>query len=163
MSSSRRLLPLLSLFAHSLPFFCLLSYSTLYSVANPRFQKIDACIFLIAFTSLRLSFSTFASILFICFRTRLVFLYISVSLTLASKPFHQCRLFHVSFLSQSHPGLCHFIVHLSEMSPTPAMALPFCPPIRFLFPHAGHLAHMPSHIYALLGMYDESVKANQGT
>ncbi len=49
-----------------------------------------------------------------------------------------------------------------EMSPTPALALPYCQPLRTLFPHAGHLLHMPSHIYALLGMNDESVRANQG-
>lgn len=59
-----------------------------------------------------------------------------------------------------HPGLNHFAVHLMEMSSTPQAALPSCDVLRFHFPDAGHLIHMPSHIYVLLGMYDEATACN---
>jgi tetratricopeptide (TPR) repeat protein len=60
----------------------------------------------------------------------------------------------------NHPGLNHFFVHLMEMSPTPEASLPCCGVLRQYFPSAGHLIHMPSHIYVLLGMYREAAEAN---
>lgn len=64
-------------------------------------------------------------------------------------------------IAPKHPGLNHFMVHLMEMSPTPEAALPSCEVLTStLFPHAGHLTHMPSHIYVLLGMWKEAVDAN---
>ena len=50
-----------------------------------------------------------------------------------------------------HPGLHHFYIHLMEMSPTPEKALDTCQILRYLVPDAGHLVHMPSHIYVLCG------------
>jgi tetratricopeptide (TPR) repeat protein len=60
----------------------------------------------------------------------------------------------------NHPGLNHFFVHLMEMSPTPEVSLRCCGVLRKCFPSAGHLIHMPSHIYVLLGMYREATEAN---
>ena len=60
----------------------------------------------------------------------------------------------------NHPGLCHLYVHLMEMSPRPEASLPACAVLRKYFPSAGHLIHMPSHIYVLLGMYQEAADAN---
>lgn len=63
-------------------------------------------------------------------------------------------------IAPNHPGLNHFFVHLMEMSPTPEASLPSCAVLRKYFPAAGHLIHMPSHIYVLLGMYKEAAEAN---
>lgn len=60
-----------------------------------------------------------------------------------------------------HPGLNHFNIHLLEMSPYPEEALPSCDVLRYnCVPDAGHLIHMPSHIYILLGMYDDAAQCN---
>lgn len=60
-----------------------------------------------------------------------------------------------------HPGLNHFNIHLLEMSPYPEAALKSCEILRYhCSPDAGHLIHMPSHIYVLLGMYDEAAQCN---
>lgn len=60
-----------------------------------------------------------------------------------------------------HPGLNHFYVHLMEMSTEPEAALPACSSLRTVCPDAGHLVHMPSHIYVLLGMWQEAVDSNE--
>ncbi|KAI5448850.1 hypothetical protein NCC49_006071 [Naganishia albida] len=59
-----------------------------------------------------------------------------------------------------HPGLLHFYIHLMEMSPTPESALPAANALRNLVPDAGHLQHMPSHIYFLIGDYPRAIDAN---
>lgn len=59
-----------------------------------------------------------------------------------------------------HAGLCHMYVHLSEMSSCPEKALSACIPLRNIFPHAGHLIHMPTHIDVLVGDYETCVKYN---
>ena len=63
-------------------------------------------------------------------------------------------------LAPYNPGLNHFYIHLMEMSPTPEVALPSCSALRRYCPSAGHLQHMPSHIYVLLGMWHDAVKVN---
>ena len=59
-----------------------------------------------------------------------------------------------------HPGLLHLHIHLLEMSPTPERALPTSDQLRYLVPEAGHLLHMPSHIYMLCGQYEKALEAN---
>ena len=59
-----------------------------------------------------------------------------------------------------HPGLLHFKIHLMEMSPTPEAALPEAEVLRSLIPDAAHLIHMPSHLYVLCGLYQESLDSN---
>lgn len=59
-----------------------------------------------------------------------------------------------------HPGLLHFYIHLMEMSPEPEVALDASNTLRHLVPDAGHLIHMPSHIYILCGQYEEVVESN---
>jgi tetratricopeptide (TPR) repeat protein len=60
-----------------------------------------------------------------------------------------------------HPGANHFYIHAIEASPHPEMALPSAHVLETLIPTAGHLLHMPSHIYVRLGKYAEAVKANE--
>jgi hypothetical protein len=59
-----------------------------------------------------------------------------------------------------HPGLLHFYLHTLEMSPEPEKALQAADTLHPLVPDAGHLLHMPSHIYILCGRYDKVVEAN---
>jgi hypothetical protein len=60
-----------------------------------------------------------------------------------------------------HPALCHLYCHLMELSPTPADALPYADVLRTSMPAMGHLVHMPSHIDAWVGGYEEGVKCNE--
>jgi len=59
-----------------------------------------------------------------------------------------------------HPGLCHLMIHAMEMSPFPERALPQCDALVKLACGTGHLTHMPTHIYILVGDYEKSVKWN---
>jgi len=60
----------------------------------------------------------------------------------------------------SHPGALHLYIHAVEASQTPGRAAEAADRLRGLMPGAGHLVHMPSHIYLRVGRYDESVTAN---
>ncbi len=60
-----------------------------------------------------------------------------------------------------HPGANHFYVHALEASPHPETALASAHALETLVPAAGHLLHMPSHIYIRLGNYAQAVKANE--
>ena len=59
-----------------------------------------------------------------------------------------------------HPGLHHFYIHCMEMSPEPEKALAVSDRLRTMIPDAGHLTHMPSHIYVLCGQYAKTIEAN---
>lgn len=60
-----------------------------------------------------------------------------------------------------HPGANHLYVHAIEASPRPERALAAADRLRALVPGAGHLVHMPSHIYMRVGRYDDAVAANE--
>ena len=59
-----------------------------------------------------------------------------------------------------HPGACHFYIHAVEASPRPERALACARRLAALMPGAGHLVHMPAHVYIRLGMYEEAARAN---
>jgi tetratricopeptide (TPR) repeat protein len=59
-----------------------------------------------------------------------------------------------------HMGACHYYIHAVEASPEPERALPCARRLAGLAPGAGHLVHMPSHIYIRLGMYAEATRHN---
>jgi tetratricopeptide (TPR) repeat protein len=59
-----------------------------------------------------------------------------------------------------HPGLLHFYIHIMEMSPEPEKALDASYRLQTLVPDAGHLIHMPSHIYVLCGQYERAISSN---
>jgi tetratricopeptide (TPR) repeat protein len=61
----------------------------------------------------------------------------------------------------AHPGAAHLYIHAMEASSTPEKALPQARKLESLVPGAGHLVHMPAHIYYRLGMYRESLDANK--
>ena len=60
-----------------------------------------------------------------------------------------------------HPGANHYYIHTMEMAPDPERALASAHRLAALVPGAGHLVHMPSHIYIRTGDYAAAVKSNQ--
>jgi tetratricopeptide (TPR) repeat protein len=59
-----------------------------------------------------------------------------------------------------HPGAIHMYIHLTEASATPEKAEPYADRLADLMPAAGHIVHMPSHIYYRVGRYLDSLKIN---
>jgi tetratricopeptide (TPR) repeat protein len=60
-----------------------------------------------------------------------------------------------------HPGANHYYIHALEAGPRRDQALPSADRLRDLVPGAGHLVHMPSHLYQQVGRYRESAEANR--
>jgi tetratricopeptide (TPR) repeat protein len=59
-----------------------------------------------------------------------------------------------------HPHAIHLYIHTVEASSTPERAEPYADRLGGLMPTAGHLVHMPSHIYYRVGRYQDSLEAN---
>ena len=59
-----------------------------------------------------------------------------------------------------HAGANHYYIHAVEASPHPERALPSAQRLDTLVPQAGHLVHMPAHIYIRTGDYAAAVKNN---
>lgn len=59
-----------------------------------------------------------------------------------------------------HPGANHIYIHLLEASDYVDQAVPSAERLGNLVPAAGHLVHMPSHIFIRVGRYDEASEAN---
>ncbi|HYB12977.1 MAG TPA: hypothetical protein VEG67_05865, partial [Myxococcota bacterium] len=60
-----------------------------------------------------------------------------------------------------HPGANHYYIHAVEASPSPERGLASADRLGDLVPGAGHLVHMPSHIYMRTGRYGDAVAANE--
>lgn len=60
-----------------------------------------------------------------------------------------------------HTGANHYYIHAVEASPNPERGLAAANRLGGLAPNAGHLVHMPSHIYLRTGDLDQSVKSNE--
>jgi tetratricopeptide (TPR) repeat protein len=60
-----------------------------------------------------------------------------------------------------HPGACHFYIHAIEASPHASRAVPCARRLGELMPGAGHLVHMPTHLYIKLGQWDLAAEHNQ--
>lgn len=63
--------------------------------------------------------------------------------------------------SPDHAGACHYYIHAVEASPHPERALGAAHRLRHLVPGAGHLVHMPAHIYVRVGNYHEAALCNE--
>lgn len=61
----------------------------------------------------------------------------------------------------THPGAIHLYIHAVEASTQPEKALPYANRLAAQMPGAGHIVHMPAHIYYRVGMYRESLAANR--
>ncbi|MEW6778098.1 MAG: tetratricopeptide repeat protein, partial [Bdellovibrionota bacterium] len=61
----------------------------------------------------------------------------------------------------NHPGANHYYIHAVEASANPGKALPSAGRLGPSMPLAGHLVHMPAHIFQRVGRYGEASKANE--
>ncbi len=59
--------------------------------------------------------------------------------------------------SPQHPGANHFYIHALEASKHPEKALAAADRLGGMMPGAGHLVHMPAHIYQRTGRYEQAV------
>jgi tetratricopeptide (TPR) repeat protein len=59
-----------------------------------------------------------------------------------------------------HIGAIHLYIHAVEASPNPGRAEPYADRLAALVPGAGHLVHMPAHIYLRTGRFADASKAN---
>jgi len=60
-----------------------------------------------------------------------------------------------------HPGANHYYIHAVEASEHPDKALPSADRLPALMPAAGHVVHMPAHIYQRVGRYNDASEANR--
>ena len=60
----------------------------------------------------------------------------------------------------NHPGACHYYIHAVE-AVAPEKAVPCAERLAGLMPGAGHLVHMPAHIYIRVGRYGDAITANE--
>lgn len=61
----------------------------------------------------------------------------------------------------NHMGAIHYYIHAVEASPSPERALAAANRLAALAPAAGHLVHMPGHVYIRTGDFEAAVKTNQ--
>ena len=61
----------------------------------------------------------------------------------------------------NHPGALHYWIHLWEPTDTPERAEAEADRLLTLMPGAGHVVHMPAHIYMRVGRHADVVKSNQ--
>ena len=61
----------------------------------------------------------------------------------------------------NHPGAIHFYIHAVEASDRPKRAEPYADRLRGAIAGAGHLVHMPSHIYYRVGRYLDALEDNK--
>ncbi|MFD1162989.1 tetratricopeptide repeat protein [Hwangdonia seohaensis] len=63
-------------------------------------------------------------------------------------------------LEPENPGGHHYYIHMVEL-PYPDLGVESADKLASLMPGAGHIVHMPSHIYIRVGRYKDAVKVNQ--
>jgi len=61
----------------------------------------------------------------------------------------------------NHPGANHYYIHAVESSPTPERAVPSSQRLMGIVPAAGHIVHMPAHIWLVLGDYETAAGVNE--
>jgi len=60
-----------------------------------------------------------------------------------------------------HPGLAHYIIHAYDFEPLASRGVAAADKYARVAPSAPHAQHMPSHIYSILGRWDDSIRSNQ--
>jgi tetratricopeptide (TPR) repeat protein len=63
-------------------------------------------------------------------------------------------------LEPENPGGHHYYIHMVEL-PYPDLGVESADKLASLMPGAGHIVHMPSHIYIRVGRYKDAVITNQ--
>lgn len=64
-------------------------------------------------------------------------------------------------INPKHPGANHYYIHATEASKNPGLAIEAANTLTDLVPAAGHLVHMPAHIYIRTGNYHEGSIAGE--
>src|SRR2546421_1801549 len=59
-----------------------------------------------------------------------------------------------------HPGVSHFIIHAYDFAPLADRGIAAAKRYASIAPAVPHARHMPSHIYSMVGMWEESVASN---
>ncbi|MGH7658133.1 MAG: tetratricopeptide repeat protein [Gemmatimonadales bacterium] len=70
------------------------------------------------------------------------------------------RLRGVLDVNPDHPGACHLYIHAVEAH-LPERAVACAERLASLMPGAGHIVHMPGHIYIRVGRYADAIEANR--
>jgi tetratricopeptide (TPR) repeat protein len=60
-----------------------------------------------------------------------------------------------------HPGAIHYLIHSYDFPALAKRGIPAAKHYASVAPSAPHALHMPSHIYSMLGMWEESIRANK--
>jgi tetratricopeptide (TPR) repeat protein len=61
----------------------------------------------------------------------------------------------------NHPGANHYYIHAVESSRSPQRAIASAQRLMGIMPAAGHMVHMPGHIWLVLGDYPNTVAVNE--
>ena len=59
-----------------------------------------------------------------------------------------------------HPGVSHFLIHAFDYPPLADKGIPAARRYAGIAPAVPHARHMPSHIYSMVGMWEDSVASN---
>jgi hypothetical protein len=59
-----------------------------------------------------------------------------------------------------HPGVAHYIIHAYDFPPLAQRGLPAARRYTEIAPSSPHALHMPSHIFSMLGLWQESIQGN---
>jgi len=59
-----------------------------------------------------------------------------------------------------HPGVSHFIIHAYDFAPLADRGIAAAKRYASIAPAVPHARHMPSHIYSMVGMWEESIASN---
>ena len=62
-----------------------------------------------------------------------------------------------------HPGAAHYLIHAYDYPPLAEKGLPAARKYAGIAPAAPHARHMPSHIYSMLGLWEDSITSNQSS
>jgi tetratricopeptide (TPR) repeat protein len=62
-----------------------------------------------------------------------------------------------------HPGVAHYIIHSYDFAPLALRGLPAARRYAEIAPSAPHALHMPSHIFSMLGYWEDSIRSNQAS
>jgi len=59
-----------------------------------------------------------------------------------------------------HPGVIHFTIHAYDFAPIAAKGIPAARRYAEVAPAVPHARHMPSHIYSMVGQWEDSIASN---
>jgi tetratricopeptide (TPR) repeat protein len=60
----------------------------------------------------------------------------------------------------NHPGIAHYIIHSCDNPAMASLALPAARKYASIAPSSPHAVHMPSHIFARLGLWQDDINSN---